>query len=293
MIKDLTDLYYKADEFSKQSFEESKKSWITSGKFTRNRVSGLSNSELLTIVVSFHESGYRTLKSYYQYLEAYHRKDFPDLVSYSRFIQLMPRVTKLVVGFLLTFLVRSGAINFIDSTSIQVCKIKREKRNKVFKGIAAKGKTTVGWFFGFKLHLIINEIGELVSVHFTAGNVDDRKPVDLMTKNVFGRLFGDKGYISQNLFEKLYSRGVKLVTGVKSNMKNKLLLLEEKILLRKRSVIETVNDVLKNTCQIEHSRHRSPINFLINLFSGLVAYCRLDKKPKINFSENQMLLIQN
>lgn len=293
MIKDLTELYCKSDDFCKQKVDNLRVKLIEGGKRTRQRSCTLSNAELLTIVTSFHQSGYRNLKSYYFYLQTYHKKDFPNLVSYSRFIQLMPRVTRLIVEFLLTFLVNPGSINFIDSTSIQVCKIKRERRNKVFKGIATKGKTTVGWFFGFKLHLIINEVGELISIHFTAGNVDDRKPVDLMTKNIFGKIFADKGYIGQELFERLYSRGLKLVTGIKSNMKNKLVLIEEKIFLRKRSVIETVNDMLKNTCQIEHSRHRSPINFLVNLFSGLVAYCLLDKKPSINFSQKQLELIQN
>ena len=106
----------------------------------------------------------------------------------------------------------------------------------------------------------------------TAGNVDDRQPVPAMTKKLFGKLFGDRGYISQKLFEELYERGLQLITKLKKNMKNKLMPMIDKLLLRKRALIETVNDQLKNICQIEHTRHRSKINFLVNLLAALIAY---------------------
>ena len=135
---------------------------------------------------------------------------------------------------------------------------------------------------GFKLHLIINDKGERLAFKLTPGNTDDRKPVPDLAQDLFGRLFGDRGYISQNLFEKLYEQGLQLITKSKRKMKNRWVKLMDKILLRKRAVIESVNDQLKNICQIEHSRHRSVFNFLVNLLAGLVAYTYSDKKPSLN-----------
>jgi hypothetical protein len=184
-------------------------------------------------------------------------------------------------------LVKSDEITFIDSTKIAVCKNKRISRNRTFKDIAKIGKSTMGWFFGFKLHLAINETGELVGANLSQGNVDDRnlEIIDFVLENVTGKLFADKGYISQKLFNHLYKKGISLVTNVRKNMKNRLMPLMDKLLLRKRSVIETVNDQLKNMCDVEHSRHRSPTNFFANLVAGLIRYSYFDKKPSINFSQ--------
>jgi len=174
-------------------------------------------------------------------------------------------------------------ITYVDSTSIRVCNNKRISRNKVFQGLAERGKSTMGWFYRFKLHLVCNEKGELLNFSLTKGNVDDRNQdvLNVLTKDLFGKLFADKGYISQKLFEVLFNDGVHLVTGIKSNMKNSLMSVRDKILLRKRSVIETINDELKNICYIEHSRHRSTHNFIMNIISALVAYCFFPKKPAI------------
>ena len=179
-------------------------------------------------------------------------------------------------------------ISYIDSTPLRSCHIKREKQHKVFKGIAQKGQCSLGWFYGFKLHIIINDRGEILDFIITPGNVDDRKPLNDMDlhKRIFGKLYGDKGYISKDLFEKLFVDGVHLITKIKKNMKNSLMLLQDKIALRKRALIETVNDELKNICQIEHTRHRSFENFTTNLLSGLIAYSLFDKKPSINLQED-------
>ena len=179
-------------------------------------------------------------------------------------------------------------ISYIDSTPLRSCHIKREKQHKVFKGIAQKGQCSLGWFYGFKLHIIINDRGEILDFIITPGNVDDRKPLNDMDlhKRIFGKLYGDKGYISKDLFEKLFVDGMHLITKIKKNMKNSLMLLQDKIALRKRALIETVNDELKNICQIEHTRHRSFENFTTNLLSGLIAYSFFDKKPSINLQED-------
>ena len=237
----------------------------------------------MTILIAFQTSHYRTFKHFYLFLLTYHRQDFPGLVSYSRFVSLIKHVALPLFAYLqCRCLGDVTGISFIDSTALKVCGNKRISRNRVFKGLAAIGKTTMGWFFGFKLHLLINDQGELLGFDLTAGNVDDRQPVEKMAKNLWGKLFGDKGYVSQSLFEKLLARGVKLITNIRKNMKNKLIELEEKILLRKRSLIETINDQLKNICQIEHTRHRCPLHFVVNLLAGLIAYTRQPKKPSLN-----------
>lgn len=186
-------------------------------------------------------------------------------------------------------------ISFVDSTPIRVCKNKRISRNKVFKGIATTGKSTMGWFYGFKLHIIINDKGEILNFTITQANVDDRTPLknkDFLAE-IYGKLFADKGYIGKELMHNLFVDGVQLITQIKNNMKNSLMSISDKILLRKRSLIETVNDELKNICQVEHSRHRSFGNFISNMVAGLIAYCFLPKKPSLKYqtSKNNQLTI--
>jgi hypothetical protein len=176
-------------------------------------------------------------------------------------------------------------IAFIDSTSLAVCHNKRISRNRVFKGLARRGKTTAGWFYGFKLHLIINDKGEILAFQLTPGNISDVSLVEQLSKGLFGKLFGDRGYISADLAKKLIEKGIEFFTAIRTNMKQKLLTLRNKILLRKRVLIETVNDQLKNISQIEHSRHRGRGNFLVNLLSGLIAYTHQPKKPSLKFCE--------
>ncbi len=263
---------------------------VKEGTRCRNRACSMSTSEMITIMVCFHMGQFRNFKHFYMnYVSTNLSKEFPNLLSYSRFIQLEYRLlTPLTMFIKLICLGKCTGITFIDSTKIAVCHNKRIKRNKVFKGAAELGKSTMGWFYGFKLHLMCNDKGELINYCITRGNVDDRNPeiFNVMSKTVFGDLYADKGYISKTLFESLYEDGIHLVTGLKSNMKNCLMSFRDKILLRKRSVIETINDELKNICQIEHSRHRSIANFLINLISGIAAYCFFEKKPTIKFNSN-------
>jgi hypothetical protein len=285
---DFTTLFVEVDDCWKDFEKIYASHLMEDGVRKRNRDSNLSMSEIMTILIAFQTSGYRTFKNYYQYLLDCHKRDFPEMVSYDRFVSLIPRAVIPLFVYLQTCgLDVPTGISFIDSTALKVCHNKRIRRNRVFKGLAQIGKTTMGWFFGFKLHLLINDGGGLVSYRLTPGNVDDRDTVEPMTDGLFGKLFGDKGYISQSLFEKLLGKGIKLITGLRKNMKRCLMEWEDKILLRKRSLIETVNDTLKNVCQIEHSRHRSPINFLAHLIAGLIAYTRLPKKPSLKIYDIQ------
>jgi len=295
--KMLTKIFCEIDDFMK-TFEANYKSKLLTEENKDNfKNSKLSMSEIMTIVVFYHNYGNRTFKDFYtKTVQKYMIKEFPDLVSYNRFVELIPTVLIPLIAFLkMKRLVKSDSITFVDSTKIQVCHNKRIPRNKVFKGIAKRGKSTMGWFYGFKLHIAINENGELCGVRVTPGNVDDRN-VDVLDKvlqNVTGKVFADKGYISSKLFEHLYEKGITLIHSVRKNMKNKLLPLIDKLLLRKRSIIETVNDQLKNMCNIEHSRHRNPINFLVNLVAGLIRYTYFEKKPSINFSMNDRKMLLN
>lgn len=196
----------------------------------------------------------------------------------------MPRVFSIFVALLCSILKPTQGIGYVDATSIAVCHPKRIRAHKVFSGLAAIGKTTKGWFMGLKLHLIISDRGELINVAITPGNIDDRKPVPKLVKKFLGILCGDKGYVSKALFSKLYAGGVKLITGLKCNMKNCLMSLHEKMLLRKRSIIETVFGYLKNTMQLEHTRHRSPINAFIHILSTLIMYQLKPSKPSAYFT---------
>ena len=155
--------------------------------------------------------------------------------------------------------------------------------HKTFKGIAQRGKCSMGWFFGFKLHLICNEKGELLNFMITPGDVDDCKPLEYeaFVEFIYGKLVGDKGYIGKDLFQRLFVDGIQLITKLKGNMKGAMMSVSDKLLLRKRAIIETVNDELKNIAQIEHSRHRCFDNFMVNLLGAIAAYCFFPKKPTI------------
>ena len=245
----------------------------------------MSLSEIMTILIMYQLSGYKTFKWYYtKHLMKHQRKDFPDLVSYNRFVEIMKFA--LVPLILYTIKARSdkcSGISFVDSTPLKVCDNHRIYSHRVFKDYAKKGKSSMGWFYGFKLHFIINDCGEILSFCLTSGNVDDRNEevMESLTKEIFGKLFADRGYISSKLFEKLYAKDITLVTRAKKNMKNKLMDYNDRLMLCKRTVIESVNDFLKNICNVEHSRHRSVTNFLVNLLSALAAYSFLPKKPSI------------
>lgn len=284
----ITEIYYHVDEFSK-NFEKIKQGHILETPKKRKykqRNFTLSDSEVVTILVLFHLGSYKNLKHFYLYYVQKHMSDeFPQTVSYNRFVELQSKAIMPLAIFLKTCcLGLCTGVSFIDSTPIRACHIKREKQHKVFKNMATKGQCSIGWFFGFKLHLIINDKGEILDFMLTQANVDDREPLKNKSfhQRVFGKLFGDKGYISSDLFEQLFIDGIHLVTKIRKNMKNSLMLMSDKIALRKRALIETVNDELKNMCQVEHTRHRSFNNFLASLLSGLIAYSFFPKKPSIN-----------
>ena len=281
----VTDIFCLVDEFC-NNFDNYTKDFILGKPSKRPAI--MSKSEVITITILFHLSGFRCFKHFYiYYVQKHMQDDFPNTVSYNRFTELMQNNILPLTMFLQTCcLGKCTGISFVDSTPIRVCKNKRIKRNKVFKDIAQVGKSTMGYFYGFKLHIVINDKGEILSFTITQANVDDREPLknENFLKNVFGKLFGDKGYISKELTKILFVDGIHLITSIRNNMKNSLMDMCDKINLRKRSVIETVNDELKNMCQVEHSRHRSIGNFFTNLIGGLIAYSFFPKKPSIVYN---------
>lgn len=293
---DLVTLFYLIDEFCKDYEPQWQQSLLDSGLKQRRTTSRLSLSEILTIIVFFHLSGYRMFKWYYEREirgSSFAATCFPSSVSYTRFLELTS--SNLVpLGHCLLWLCslssRTG-IQFIDSTSLVVCSNLRINQHKVFKNSAARGRTSEGWFYGFKLHIVVNDRGELLAVKLTPGNISDanKAVVTGLAKGLHGRLFADKGYISQELFETLWQQGLRLVTNVRKNMKNRLLPLWDKLMLRRRFIIETVNDHLKNNEQIEHSRHRSLVNFSTNVLAGLIAYQLQPKKPSLRLGRELRL----
>lgn len=289
----LEEIYCYVDDFHKEYAPLIKSSLIASNKRHRNRPSKLSAPEVMTILILFHQSHYRNFKHFYLNFVCNHLKDaFPELVSYNRFVELQSRC--LVYLTLLSKLYQPSKTGFyfIDSTPIEVCHIKREKQHKVFKTEALKSCSTKGYYFGFKLHIVVNDIGEIISFKLTSSKTDDRKPVNDLTENLVGKLVADKGYISQKLTGSLSERGLELITKVRKNMKPRVLSAFNKALLRKRSIIESVNDQLKNISQIEHTRHRSIYNFMTNMLAGIIAYNFKPKKPSINIEiTNQLMTV--
>lgn len=296
-MQSLVELFCDVDDFCQAYYPIWNQKQLQDSNRKRDRKGQLTMSEIMTILIWFHQSNYRTFKAYYtEYVQVHMRSEFPNLVSYPRFVVLMPRSFRFLCVYLHSLFGECTQVSFVDSTPLAVCNNRRIRQHKVFSGLAQRGKSSMGWFYGFKLHLAVNDRGELLGVHFTPGNVDDRVPVPILAQRLFGKLFGDRGYLSQALFEQLLrDHNLVLITKLRRNMQNRLMDMFDKILLRRRAVIESIIDQLKNISQIEHSRHRSPTNFFVNVLAGLIAYCHRPKKPSLRFPNLQTsaLLIHN
>jgi len=288
----LLELFCSVDDFCQEYAMTEQVKQLGSGKARRERQGELYLSEVMTIIIHFHQSHYRDFKAYYtEHVQVSLRKEFPKLVSYTRFVELMSRTLTPLALYVQRCLGQCTGLSFVDLTSLVVCHNRRIHSHRVFEGLAERGKTSVGWFYGFKLHLVVNDCGDLLAFCLTAGNVDDRRPVPKLARKLFGKLFGDKGYVSQQLFNQLFDQSVQLITKLRRNMKGQLMLYTDRLLLRRRAIIETVNDQLKNISQIEHTRHRSPLNFLVNLVAGLIAYCWQPKKPSLGIIRHADLVL--
>lgn len=284
MIIDFTEIFCNVDDYLK-IFDQRYKS-VQSCKNKPGPSGNLNRSEVLTIILGFQMSSFDCFKNYYeQYIIRHHQCDF-KLISYKRFNRIMGQYLPYFLLILNGTFAGCDGKSFVDSSSIAVCKNYRIYSHKVFQGLAARGKTTKGWFFGFKLHIITNFAGELIKARFTPGNVDDRKALSSMRGGVFGKIFGDRGYISKKLFEDLYDNGIQIITKLKRNMRNILVLNEDKKILNKRQIIESVFSRIKLLGKFEHSRHRNVNNAFTHMVASLVNYQLLPHKTTLNLHDH-------
>jgi hypothetical protein len=277
----LTTIFYHVDNFCN---EIEKQMAIESEPNKGGRPCSMHHSEILTIHVFYQHSKIKTFKDYYRiYIKGIYRSAFTHVVSYNRFVELIEENAAYLALFAMALNGSGTGISFIDSTTISVCHNKRIHSHKVMKGLAQRSKSSMGWFYGFKLHFVINDQGDIIGFTITPGNVDDRDPkvIEKLTRELFGKLFGDRGYLSKQLFENLFERDLQLITKLKKNMPNILMLMEDKLLLKKRGIIESVGNLLKNFFNLEHTRHRSVKGFFCNIFSCLAAYAFHDNKPSL------------
>ena len=288
----LIELFFHLDEFciALQQWQTQ-----TNRAVIATRQPALSDSELMSICVFYPYSGYKCFQYYYQQMVVPVLKSyFPKLVSYERFLCLLTRILPGLYLFLKyrTLLSKESNLYFIDSKKLVVCHNPRIHSHRVFQGQAKRGKSSTGWFYGFKLHLVINNVGQIMNFMVTPGNVADNNEEVLKTMlvNLKGECYADRGYLTK-LFEYFYNQGLLIVTKIKSNMKNVLIKMDQKVKLRKRAVIEAVNDILTSVFDIEHSRHRKPINALAHLFSGLIAYCFYENKPAVYCPQDHNLIL--
>jgi hypothetical protein len=283
----LVEIFCELDDFC-TVYEQRLAAHLLPGAGSKHSVNepGLSLSELMTIEILYHRSTHKCFQYYYEQevLAGSLHNYFPSSPSYNRFVELKPRMLVALVCYL--HCLRLGAllgIYYGDSTPLAVCHNRRIQQHQVFAYQAHRGRTSVDWFYGFKLFIVVNALGELVQAFVTLGNVADSSEATIkrLFKGLAGVAFADKGFINQKAFEALLQGGLKLITALRSNMKNKLIELKEKLLLKKRGMVEAVIDILKSVCDIEHTRHRSPVNMLVNTYAALCAYTTLDRKPSI------------
>lgn len=287
----ITEIFFIVDEFL-QVFNKYLKKYLVEDKNSkqRNRKYTMSDSEIITILILFHLHNYKNFKSYYlECVQVRMKHLFPNTVSYNRFLELREKVFFPMVCLLKNkLLAKCTGISFVDSTTLKVCDIHRVYIHKTFKHYAIKGKSSMGWFYGFKLHIICNEKGEIINFMVTKGSVDDREPLKnkYFLKDIKGKIYADRGYVSSELFLDLHQKGIELITKLRSNMKNKLMELKDRIILQHRGIIESLNNKLKSGCQLEHTRHRSLTGFLTHIVSSLSAYHFMPNKPHLKFNTN-------
>jgi hypothetical protein len=256
----------------------------------RTRHTTLALSEMLTLLVYVHWSHYRTFKhDYREYVTGHLRPYLPRLVGSQRFVELMPRALVPLCGYLSTRKGRRTGIAFIDSTPLAVCDNHRMATPKGCAGLAMRGQTALGWFFGFKRPRIVKDEGALLAFRLPPGHVDARQPVARLAAGLRGQLCGARGYSSQAFHDVLRSHGLTLLTNIRRHMNNRMRRLGDKLLLRQRALIETINDQLKNMSQIEHTRHRRMPGFMVNLVAALVAYSFRPNKPSLGIRRDPLV----
>lgn len=292
MMDRIVETFCEVDDFCKMFIPQWEAYCLGKGKTNRGPNPSLSLSEIITILLLFHGSNFKHLKSFYHGVaQTFLKGAFPGLPCYAHFVSLQGNALIPLSIFLHSRFGKKTGIYYIDSTALPVCHNRRIHRHKVFDGLAARGKTSMGWFFGFKLHLVFNNLNEIMAVKLTGGNVHDTQPVAALTKALVGKLFGDKGYIGKRLAEDLLRRGLALLTRVRQNMKSKPLSFSDKMLLNARSMVETIIGHIKEFSSLNLPRHRSPLNAFVHILAALVAYQINPIKSKRNYNSSSCLLL--
>lgn len=278
-----TTIFTIVDDFCKIYEDWIKHKLLSTGK-QRNRVGKITLSEAISIMIFYHFSQFKNLKIFYHHF-VINGQWFKNPPCYERFIAIIPSLFLPLIIMMHYLSGRKTGIYYVDSTHFAVCKNIRIASHKTFSSLAARGHSSVDWFYGFKLHLIINNHGEIIAIKITKGNKDDRKAFEEMAvkKDLKGKCFADKGYVSRELFTRLFNRGLMLITGVKHNMKNYLLPLLDKLFHRKRFIIETIFGYIKEQFNVRPNKHRSPTNFFASLFAALIAFQIKPSKPSISY----------
>ena len=234
-MDNLVDVFCDVDDFCSVFIPQWEQQCLTDGTRKRKRSSRMAMSEIMTIIIAFHMSHHRDFKNFYTgYLARFFKPEFPNLLSYTRFIEVMPSAMVPLCSYFSSLKSEPTGIEFVDSTSIKVCHNLRIPRHKTLSGLASRGKGTMGWFYGFKLHLIVNHQGGIVAAKITPANVHDTKPVKEMVVDSMDKLYADKGYISKALASDLLERGVTIINNVRKNMKVKALSLWDRAMLSRR-----------------------------------------------------------
>lgn len=274
MFDRITETFVEIDDFCKCFFSQWRDYLLSTGRSNRpGPTVCLSESEIMTILVLYHSSNFKHFKNFYNgIVRNVLRHDFPTAPSYQRFIELKPRVLVPLSCFMHSKMGQKTGIYYIDSTPLPVCHNLRISRHKTFEGLAAKGKSSTGWFFGFKLHLVFNNEWEIVAMKLTAGNVHDTKPVPELTKELIGKVFGDKGYLGKKLVEELLKRGLHMMTRVRKNMKSFPMNVADKMMLNARGMAETIIGHIKEFSSLNIPKHRSPTNAIVSLCAAITAY---------------------
>lgn len=283
MLDRITDIFVEIDDFCNNFQPQWEQYMISTGEFKRRGPAcGLSYSEIMTIVILYHGSNFQHFKNFYQgVMIGLCSSLFPKLPSYQRFIELLPRIIVPITLFLSSKMGRKTGIYYIDSTPLPVCHNLRINKHRVFKGLASRGKSSTGWFFGFKLHLIFNNLNEIVAVKLTSGNHSDISALPALAKDLIGKMFGDKGYLGKKIADELLKQGLALMTKVRKNMKSLLMKVQDKFLLKARNIAETIIGHIKEFSSLNLPKHRSPVNAMIHIISALVSYQLNPIKPKI------------
>ena len=232
------------------------------------------------------------LKAFHRFVQKFHKKEYPNLPNYENFMKATNKSLPFMVFFVNAILAKNRALcknkeaHFIDSTPVEVCKNNKISRHRVTKGYSSRGKSTKGWFFGFKLHGICTDDMTVENLIFTTGSVHDSKMAKDVTKEIIGKAFADAGYqLKPEILSELADNGLFMHNATRKNM-NRLISKEQFDFIEKRNVIETVWSVLKGSFDLVYTRARSMKGMFRHFFYSIAAFLlsKMHFGPKLTIS---------